>query len=249
MKKLTIASAVLILGFISAGFCAKNKEPETAPEMSFNGAEKSVVLDTSTVKNKFSDNIRFISGIEEECGFVVRYYDAKKKDWVVFGSANLLSFADTAFVKSKGHMGKRRWVAVTPEKANPYKYTLNAFHKDLYIYVFPTSSTVDAATKAKATIVDPSKYIKKFNDNVALINNSTTFNESFTVYGFENKDGEWSKIGKIKFEALKEERVVKTPHDDVSIFKYFALVPVSGKAYNYKLSTGNHDLKITVSDK
>ena len=248
MKKLTIASAALILGIISSGFCAKNAEPETAPAMSFNGAENSVVLDTSTLKGKFSQNVRFISGLDGENSFVVRYFDAGKKDWIVFGGATTKSFADTAFINSRGHIGNRRWIAVTPEKAGSYKYEIAPVHNDLYIYVFPAKSPVDAATKAKAAIIDPSKYVGKFNDNVAIVNNTKTFNEAFTVYGFNDKDGDWSKIGSVRFEALKEERVVKTPYDKVSIFKGFAVVPASGKTYTYKTSTASHDLIITAQE-
>lgn len=248
MKKLTIISAALALGFVSSAFCAKITGSETVPAASFNGAEKTVFLDTSALSKRFDGNVRFISGIDEEQGFVVRYYDAAKKDWVVFGSANLTSFADTSFVKSRGHLGKRRWVAVTPESANQYKYTIDAFHNDLYIYVFPTKAVVDPAVKAKATIIDPSKHAGKFDDNVTIVNNTQTFNEKFTVYGFDDKDGDWSKIGSVKFEALKEERTVNTPYDDVSIFKWFAIVPTIGKNYTYTTSASHHDLVITVKE-
>lgn len=248
MKKLTIASAALILGIISSGFCAKNAEPETAPAMSFNGAENSVVLDTSTLKGKFSQNVRFISGLDGENSFVVRYFDAGKKDWIVFGGATTTSFADTAFVKSHQNIGVRRWIAVTPENASSYKYTTNAFHNDLYIYVFPAKFAVDAATKAKATIIDPSKYVGKFRDNIVIVNNTKTFNEAFTVYGFDDKDGEWSKIGSIRFESLKDDEDIKTPYDKVSIFKGFAIVPLSGKTYTYTTSAANHDLIINAQE-
>ena len=88
----------------------------------------------------------------------------------------------------------------------------------------------------------------KFNDNVAIVNNTKTFNEAFTVYGFNDKDGDWSKIGNVRFESLKEERVVKTPYDKVSIFKGFAVVPASGKTYTYKTSAASHDLIITAQE-
>lgn len=248
MKKLTIASAALILGFISSGFCAKVTEPETAPAMSFEGAEKSSVIDTAALKGKFSQNVRFISGVDGENAFTVHYFDTKKNDWIPFGGASTTGFADTSFIKSRGHIGVRRWIAVTPEKSGSYKYTTNAFHNDLYIYVFPAKSTVDAATKAKATIIDPSKLVGKFNDNVAVVNNTKTFSESFTVYGFDDKDGEWSKIGSVKFESLKDDKVINTPYEKVSIFKYFAIVPSSGKTYTYTTSAANHDLIINAQE-
>ena len=248
MKKLTIVSAALLMGLISAGFCAKNQEPETAPQMTFNGAEKSVILDTSSLKKRFDGNVRFISGLDEECDFIVSYFDAKKKTWVSFGSAGTKGFADTAFVNSRGHLGLRRWVAVTPSKEGSYKYTIDAFHNDLYIYVYPSKQTVDASIKAKAAIIDPSNLAGKFNDNVTLVNQTRTFSESLTVYGFNDKDGEWSKIGSVKFEALKEDRTVNTPYDDVSIFKYFAIVPASGKTYTYSAAAAHHDLVITVKE-
>lgn len=248
MKKLTIASAALVLGIISSGFCAKNAEPETAPAMSFEGAEKSAILDTSTLTKRFDGNVRLISGIEEGQNFIVRYFDMAKKDWVVFGSASLTSFADTAFVKSRNSFGKRRWVAVTPEKQGPYKYEIAAIHNDLYIYAFPAKFEVDAATKEKAAIIDPSKLAGKYRDNIVIVNETQTFSESFTVYGFENKDGVWSKIGKVKFEALKEDRIVKTPYDDILAFKYFAVVPTSGKSYAYSTSAASHDLVITAKE-
>ncbi|MBR5096147.1 MAG: hypothetical protein IK094_03460 [Treponema sp.] len=248
MKKLSIIGAALVLGFISTAFCAKNNEPETAPAASFNGAEKSAILNTSALTKRFDGNVRLISGIEEEQDFIVRYYDTGKKDWVVFGSASTTSFADTSFVKSRTSLGKRRWVAVTPEKAGSYKYDIAAIHNDLYIFVFPTKFVVDEATKAKASIIDPSKLAGKYNDNIVIVNETQTFSESFTVYGFENKDGDWSKIGRVKFEALKEDRTIKTPYEDILAFKYFAIVPTSGKPYTYTISAESHDLVITAKE-
>lgn len=248
MKKLTLISAALALGFISSAFCAKITEPETAPAASFNGAEKTIILDTSALTKRFDGNVRLISGIEEEQDFVVRYYDTAKKDWIVFGSAGLKAFADTSFVKSRGHLGKRRWVALTPESAASYKCSIDAFHNDLYIYIFPTKAVVDVAVKAKATIIDPSKFAGKFDDNVTIVNNTQTFNETFTVYGFDDKDGDWSKIGSVKFEALNEERTVDTPYDDVSIFKWFAIVSTIGKNYTYKTSASHNDLVIEAKE-
>lgn len=248
MKKLTIASAVLVLGIVSSGFCAKITEPETAPAMSFEGAEKSAVIDAAALKGKFSDNVRFICGLDEENSFEVHYFNAKKNEWTDFGGASVKGFADTSFVKSRGSIGVHRWIAVTPKNAGAYKYTINAFHNDLYIYVFPAKSSVDAATKAKAAIIDPSNLAGKFNDNVAIVNNTKTFSESFTVYGFEDKDGEWSKIGSVTFESLKDDKVINTPYEKVSIFKYFAIVPLSGKTYTYTTSAANHDLIINAQE-
>ncbi len=248
MKKLSIIGAALVLGLLSSGFCEKIAEPGTAPSMTFAGAEKSSVLDTSTLTKRFDGNVRLISGVEEAQDFVVRYFDAGKKDWIVLGPASLTGFGDTAFVKSNSHLGKRRWVAVTPEKAASYKYEIAAIHNDLYIYAFPTNFEVDAATKAKAVIIDPSKHAGKYRDNIVVVNETKTFSESFTVYGFEDKDGAWSKVGKVKFEALKEDRIVRTPYDDILAFKYFAIVPTSGKSYTYTTTAASHDLVITAKE-
>ena len=54
-------------------------------------------------------------------------------------------------------------------------------------------------------------------------------------------------ISAISFHSL-EDRIVKTPYDDILAFKYFAVVPTSGKSYAYSTSAASHDLVITAKE-
>ncbi len=249
MKKSFIAFASALLLAASA-FCAGNKEPESAPQLDFPGADKASVIDTSVLdkSQKFDDNVRFISGVDGKMTFTVRYFNPKKNEWVLFGSASTIGFADTAFVKSKSSIGKRRWIAVIPENGGDFKYTLNAFHSDLYIYVYPPKENVAAATKANAAIFDTTATAGKFNDNVAIVNKTSNPTEEWTVYGFNDKDGDWSKIGYAVFAGTNTDVTVNSPYEKSSIFKFVAIVPKSGKSYNYKTSKARNDFVIEANE-
>ena len=176
MKKIFVAFAALAFVCASA-ICAQSKEPETAPKMAFEGSEKTTVIDAVSLSKKFKDNVRFISALDGESGFLLRFFDARKNDWVLLGSAKLVKFGDTSFVDSNRSIGNRRWIAVTPAQNEDCVFTINAFHNDLYIYVFPKNAKIDDSIKAKATILDSANFSGKFKDNVSIVNNTLSPNE------------------------------------------------------------------------
>lgn len=247
MKKIFVAVAALALVFAST-ICAQSKEPETAPKMAFEGSEKSFVIDAVSLNKKFKDNVRLISALEGEHDFLIRFFDVRKNDWVLLGSAKLLKFGDTSFVDSNRSIGNRRWIAVTPGQKEDCVFTINAFHNDLYIYIFPKNPKIDESIKAKATILDSADFSGKFKDNISIVNNTLSPTEEYTVYGF-NEGKEWSKIGVASFTSVNAENVINTPYEKVSIFRFFAVVPKSGNKYSYSLSVGHNDLIVTANGK
>ena len=250
MKKTLILATALALLSAATVFAKSNPEPETAPAIE--NAEKTVVIDASSVMKKFSDNVRLISGIDGNHTFIVRYYNAKKEQWNLLGSARLLRFADTAFVDSDSDMGKRRWIALTADIAKDCVYTVGASHNDLYIYIHPKDDGVSQEIKNSAEIFDATAISGNFSDNVIVRNKTLNAAEFFTVYAFNDKNEYWSKVGYADFSLTYNresgEVNIDAPYEKVAEFKYFAIVPKSGKKYIYKAKKGSNDLIIVASE-
>ena len=251
MKKHLLLSVALSLALTAPLFCKSVQEPETAPELE--GSEKTVIIDASSVMKRFDDNVRLISGIDGNHSFLIRYYNAKKAEWRLLGTAKLLRFADTCFVDSDSSIGKRRWIAITSDIASECKFEVGASHNDLYIYVYPKEDGVSQETKNNAVVLDASQVSGSFSDNVILRNKTLNSSESFTVYAFSDQNGYWSKVGYADFTLIynKEDGEVNidAPFERVANFRYFAVVAKSGKAYSYTAKIGSNDCIITASEK
>ena len=250
MKKTLLLSAALALAIAAPTFSKSVQEPETAPE--FEGSEKTVVIDASSVMKRFDDNVRLISGIDGNHTFLVRYYNAKKAEWRLLGSAKLLRFADTCFVDSDSSIGRRRWIAVTSDIAAACKFEVGASHNDLYIYVYPKEDGLSQETKNNAVVLDASQVSGNFSDNVILRNKTLNSAELFTVYAFSDKNGYWHKVGYADFSLIYNkddgEVNIDAPFERVANFRYFAVLAKSGKTYSYTAKKGNNDFIITASE-
>ncbi len=242
MKKRVILGTALLLCFAAAGFCKKTESDEPPA-----GAE-GTLLDTKSLKGKISDNIRLISGIEEKKSFIVFFYNSKKELWQPFGSAELLRYADTAFIDSKVSVDRYRWYSIKAEDGKEYRYEISAKHNDLYINIWSINDS-ENINKEKAEIIDASSLSGKFKDNVKLVNNTTETNLSFTVYGFNDKNEKWTKIGNTFLKNIGDDSIAMSPVENIAQFKFFGIISNDGKSFNYSATKAHNDLIIILADK
>ncbi len=206
---------------------------------------RATVIDIAAVPGKAKDEIRVINASREaSLGVAVSVWNAKKKRWEAYGTADLVSVDDTDMISSKlsGKLKRYSHVAVVPSSSSPLAFGVAKAHNDLYVYVI-SNETVDDS----AFLVDTLAVPGKFKDNVKIKNMSADSRMGFDVYARKTEADAWQKAGTAFVKSAgDEDSVWSILPDDVANYRYIAVLAHNGKSYAYEASKKNNDLYITV---
>lgn len=235
MKKTTLCAALAVV--VAAALSAQEAPAFDDP--------RATVIDINAVPGKAKDEIRVINATHESLMTVsVSVYEAKKRQWLPYGVAELTSLTDTDQVDSKlsGSLKKYSHVAVLPSVNKDFKILARKDHNDLYISVLSLEEPSEYAT-----VMDAFALNGTFKDNVRLVNQSDASNVGFDVYTQKDNSDTWFKVGTAFLKGKDDTCFVHvvTP-DPVASYRYFAVIAHDGIDYTYEAKKENSDLIITV---
>lgn len=250
-KKLLMS--LLISAFTLCAF------PEKTPVFDGPDAEKATVLDSRYAKSgRYDDFIRVINlSDDDNISFKIYVYSKKKKTWKEAGVAKVKGFSDIKTMETPmdHSLEKYTYFAIVPQNNNKYVYkpekkTVDIYIKrDFYLQILVKSAepSKDTSYKNKAFVIDAKSVPGSFKENIRFESQTKDEDISFTVYGFNDKEQPWTKVGIAELAAFEDSDTVEKPYEDeLNKFSFFGIVSNNGKAYTYEVNKNRKDICIYV---
>lgn len=274
MKKKNLVFLVLFTAAVLFLSTANVWAQDTAPAFD---QKPSVVLDlwSNGGKGKYKDNIIFRSATVGQNGtFNVYGYDEKKKDWTLIGTSSLKGFSDSDRVETPRELKLRdyRWFAV--QSPAPLKFDAQGKPNDSNDVVItivdknpvmdkPQGDNAPAFDLSNSKVLDLWTKVKgKYKDNINLKNGIGGKNVAFNVWGYDQKNSQWSIIGPKNlspdppppliftgwgwYNPATDDSIDSTWKDNIKDFRWIAVQSLNGLSFNVDIAASKSDLILTV---
>ncbi|GBU28117.1 hypothetical protein R84B8_01675 [Treponema sp. R8-4-B8] len=272
MKKTNLVLLVLFL--VSAVGVWAQANANTAPAFD---QQPSVVLDlwSNGSKGKYSDNIIFRNAtLTRDITFNVYGYEEKKKEWTLIGTSTLKEYSDNDKISPPKNVKIKnfRWFAVyspanikfmAQAKANDSNDIVITIVENIPIADKPQGNNAPAFDMASSKIIDLWEKVKgKYKDNINLKNGIGNKNISFNIWGYDQKNNQWSIIGPKKlspdpappavftgwgwYDPSNDNSVDSTWKDNLKEFRWIAIQSLDGLSFNVDVAASSNDLMLTI---
>lgn len=233
MKKIALVTAMLALG---AAVFAQEAPAFDDP--------KATVCDLSALAGK-AKTVRVVNATHESALEVaVSVYDAKKQQWLSYGTAKLGAITDAAIIPSalSGKLKSFSHVAVVPSPDKGFKVLAAKANGEVRIGVLSLEEPSEYAT-----VMDVFALNGTFKNAVQLENQSAATNAGFDIYTQKDNSDTWFKVGTAYVKGKGDTCAVNvvTP-DPAETYRYFAVIAHDGTDYAYSAKKANGALVITV---
>ncbi len=99
-----------------------------------------------------------------------------------------------------------------------------------------------------AFLIDTYECDETMEDYIKLHNSSTDKNIEFTIYMHHPEYQEWVIYGTGNLKGAGDTDTIDSDVDDIEDYRYYAIVPLNEKEYEYLFYNRNNDLHINILD-